>query len=121
MRTFLSGIAISLSLISALMLPLAGCAKEVRYSPGEIEKFPPEIQAKIRSGEVSLGMTPEMARYSWGSPNEVNVLKPTAEGKMREEWVYETFINVTSLIFTEGVLTEIATGKGAKARPGAEK
>jgi len=104
-----------------ILLVLAACTKEVRYSPGEIEKFPPEVQSKIRSGEVSLGMTPEMVRYSWGSPNEVNVLKPNPEGKMREEWIYENFISVTSLIFTEGVLTEIATGKGARTGSSAPK
>jgi hypothetical protein len=107
-------LALAFALI-ALMFVFFACNKEVRYSPSELDKFPPEIQSKIRSGEVSLGMTPEMVRYAWGAPSEVNVLKPTADGKLREEWVYENLLQETSLIFTDRVLTEIATGKAGKA------
>jgi hypothetical protein len=98
------------NIILALTLggALISCAGAVRYSPAEIQDYPPAIQEQVKAGEVSLGMTLSQVRHAWGGPSEVVVLKPTAEGKYREEWIYKGLFGFrTSLIFTEGKLTEI--------------
>lgn len=110
----LKGKSFFLVMILAAVFAFA-CVREVRYSPAEIKKYPPEVQNRIRQGEVSLGMTPEQVRYSWGSPTEVNVLKPAEGGKMREEWVYKNIFSTMTLVFTEGRLTEIiSSGVGGR-------
>jgi hypothetical protein len=105
------------SMVILLLFFALGCTKEVRYSPAEISKFPPEIQKVIREGNVAMGMTPEQVRYSLGAPSEINVLKPTPEGKLREEWIYKELGVQTKLGFTEGRLTEFDTS-GMGAAPG---
>lgn len=97
-------------LVSALLfLLVTGCVQSVRYTQDEIKDFPPSIQEQIKKGEVSPGMTQLQVRYSWGAPDSVILLAPTAEGKNREEWVYTRLGGVfkTRLIFTDGKITEI--------------
>lgn len=79
------------SIFALLLLSIfitGGCAKTVRYSPEELKGFPPEIQERIKSGEVAIGMTTQQVRYAWGSPSSINILPPTEDGKMKEEWIY---------------------------------
>lgn len=85
-----------------------GCATTVRYSPEEIKEYPPEVQEQIRQGNVALGMTAQQVRYAWGSPTTVNVLSPTQEGKLREEWIYSSGIMMQRrLLFVDGKLFDI--------------
>lgn len=101
---------ILISVVSAVLL--LGCAEVMRYSPDEIKDFPPSIQENIKKGEVAPGMTMQQVRYSWGAPSIINVLKPTDEGKSKEEWVYTRSIFFRSkLIFIDGKLTHIITNE----------
>lgn len=50
------------------------------------EKFPLEVQAKVRAGQVDIGFTPEMVRLALGEPAKIFARK-TAEGAS-EVWVY---------------------------------
>ncbi len=77
----------------------------VRFTNEEIKAFPMEIQEKIIKGEVSLGMTTQQVRYSWGSPNTIRVLDPM-NGKQREEWIYTTagIFENRRLLFIDGRL-----------------
>lgn len=99
-----------LTIIAMLFLVvIAGCAKTARYSPEELKGFPPEIQEHIKSGEVVMGMTTQQVRYAWGSPSSINVLPPTEDGKMREEWIYSKiglFLE-KRLLFIDGKLVDI--------------
>jgi len=105
------GISALCILSSALCFSVLGCVA-VRYSPDEIKGFPPAIQENIKLGEVAPGMTQQQVRYSWGSPAEVNVLKPSDEGKYREEWVYTKIgLLKTRLIFIDGKLTYIISNE----------
>lgn len=90
---------------------LTGCQKEVRYSPSEITQYPADVQAHIRAGEVTMGMTPDEVRFAWGAPSQVNVLKPAPNGDMREEWIYKdvTTFSSTTLEFTAGKVTEMSS------------
>lgn len=102
-------------IVLLLVMAVAACStNSVRYSPTEISKFPPDIQGRIRGEEVSIGMTPEMVRLSWGAPTQVSVLKPLDDGRLREEWLYETFLHENRLIFIDGALGEIMSTKSGK-------
>ncbi len=97
-----------LLLFAFLLLVQTGCARSVRYSPDEIKDFPPAIQEHIKKGEVVTGMTQPQVRYAWGSPDYVNVLSPSVDGRYREEWIYTRMgVFKTRLIFTDKKLTEI--------------
>jgi hypothetical protein len=90
-------------LLAALaILLVAGCSQAVRYSPGELEVFSPEIREHIKKKEVSLGMSQAAVRYSWGAPKAVKVL-PDED---KEIWVYSSLrVYVTKLTFLGGKLT----------------
>ena len=99
-------------LSSALCFMILGCVGAVRYSPDEIKGFPAAIQENIKRSEVAPGMTQQQVRYTWGSPAEVNVLKPSEDGKYREEWVYtRSGILKTRLIFIDGKLMHIISNE----------
>lgn len=109
MRKSMSALCI---MTSALCFMILGCIDSVRYSPDEIKGFPPAIQENIKRGEVAPGMTQQQVRYAWGLPAAVNVLKPSEEGKYREEWVYtRSGILKTRLIFVDGKLMHIISNE----------
>ncbi len=74
---------------TALLL-LAGCAggpeARIRRNPEVFAGFPPEIQEKVRRGEIELGFTPAMVQMAVGRPQRVN-RRLTASGAA-EIWVY---------------------------------
>jgi hypothetical protein len=87
---------------------LLGCTTTVRYSPEEIKGYPPMVQEQIQQGNVVVGMTPQQVRYAWGPPTTANVMTPTQDGKMREEWLYSSGIFVQRrLLFVDGKLFDI--------------
>ncbi|MDI6744474.1 MAG: hypothetical protein QMD07_03750 [Thermodesulfovibrionales bacterium] len=109
MRKSMSALCI---MTSALCFSVLGCIDSVRYSPDEIKGFPPAIQENIKRGEIALGMTQQQIRYAWGSPAEINVLKPLEDNKYREEWVYtRSWILKTRLIFIDGKLMHIISNE----------
>jgi hypothetical protein len=60
----------TLTLIASLLL-LAACAtpdSRIADNRSAFEKFPAEIQQKIRTGQVDVGFTPEMVVMSLGEP-----------------------------------------------------
>ncbi len=109
MRKSMSALCI---LTSALCFSVLGCIDSVRYSPDEIKGFPQAIQENIKRGEIAPGMTQQQIRYAWGSPAEINVLKPLEDNKYREEWVYtRSGILKTRLIFIDGKLMHIISNE----------
>ncbi len=100
------------SIFALLLLGIfitGGCAKTARYSPEELKAFPPDIQEHIKSGEVVIGMTTQQVRYAWGSPSAINILPPTEDGKMKEEWIYSKiglFLD-KRLLFIDNKLVDI--------------
>ncbi|MDP2166717.1 MAG: hypothetical protein Q8J64_00105 [Thermodesulfovibrionales bacterium] len=105
----------ALAVIIAGLL-LFGCSKAVRYSPGEIQGFPPAVQEEIKAGEISHDMTMVQVRYAWGGPSEVVLHKPE-DGKHTEEWVYGKGLYNVRLIFTDGALTKIISVKPVVQKP----
>jgi len=66
-----------------------------------INKFGKKNAQRILEGKVWIGMTKEMARESWGSPQDIN-RTITANG-VHEQWVYGD----SYLYFNDGILTTI--------------
>ncbi len=63
-----------LLLASASLVLLAGCATpdaRIARHRADFDKFPSEVQQKIRAGQVDLGFTPEMVRLALGEPARV--------------------------------------------------
>lgn len=65
------------------------------------KKFGQENFEKILQGKVKIGMTKEMCKLSWGTPNSIN--KTITSGKNTEQWVYSD----NYLYFDNGRLTAI--------------
>lgn len=97
----------TLAIITLLLVLAAGCTPKVRYSPGELDVFTPEVREHIVKKEISLGMTQAAVRYSWGAPQAVKVIP---EGD-KEIWVYSSArVYVTKLTFAEGKLVGSTSG-----------
>ncbi len=72
------------------------------YEAECIKKFGVRTGKIVSVGEVKIGMTKEMCRYSWGSPNRTS---ETLIGKtIYETWVYD---NLSMLRFRAGKLYSI--------------
>lgn len=56
----------------------------------------------ILDGNISIGMTKEMAEASWGSPRDVN--RTVTANMVREQWIYGSVRNRRYLYFRNGVL-----------------
>jgi outer membrane protein assembly factor BamE (lipoprotein component of BamABCDE complex) len=54
-----------------------------------------KVKNEIRSGQVSIGMTKEQVRASWGYPDDIN--KTITEYSYQEQWVYNELRNGISL------------------------
>jgi len=94
-------------LLLVLMFSFA-CAGQMRYTNEEIRSFPPQVQERIKKGEIATGMTYIQTRYAWGPPSLVNILPPNEMGFERVEWIYKKFPAFKSILrFTDGKLTEI--------------
>lgn len=66
-----------------------------------VKKFGITNMNKIMQRKVSIGMTKEMCRASWGEPNDIN--KTTGNFGVHEQWVYKNGY----LYFENGKLTNI--------------
>ncbi len=97
--------------LAGAVIVLCGCSKGVRYSPTEIEGYPPQVQEQIKSGDLTLGMSTTVVRYTWGTPSDVYVMGLDPEGRAHEEWVYYSFpFFHTRLVFKDNKLVGIVSG-----------
>ncbi|BBI30779.1 stalk domain-containing protein [Cohnella abietis] len=72
------------------------------YDPKKKYAWSASIWSQIKAGKVSLGMTKEQVRFSWGAPAGKSTA--TAAGKTIETWVYRDFSTVS---FVNGKATFI--------------
>lgn len=75
-----------LSLIFLLMLVW-------RFLPGILD---PTFEKHIQHKEVMVGMTREQVMKAWGSPYQINI-SHTQDGLRREEWIYEDWVNPSTV------------------------
>ena len=78
---------------ACLLLPLAvllaGCAtpaKRIQQNQELFDSFPVAAQARIRSGQIDLGFTPDMVRIALGAPQR-KTLRRSGAGDL-EIWFY---------------------------------
>lgn len=70
-----------------------------------IEKNPnlsQNLRNQIQNGQISIGMTREMAEASWGEPRDIN--RTVTANMVREQWVYGFTSNRRYLYFRNGIL-----------------
>ncbi len=76
-------------LVLALCVALAGCStigSRIRRNQDLFDSYPPEIQQRIRAGELAVGFTPEMVEMSWGKPSRRDQV--TGEDMVAEVWTW---------------------------------
>lgn len=80
-----------LTRLAALLLAaaIAGCAtpdSRIRDQQAAFDRYPPEVQQKIRAGQIDVGYTADMVRMALGEPDQ-RLERTTAEGAS-EIWAY---------------------------------
>jgi hypothetical protein len=73
----------------AVAAGLAGCASpeyRIRKNPELFASFPPEVQTRVRAGQIDIGYTKDMVRIALGRPDRVYV-RQTAAAAI-EIWAY---------------------------------
>lgn len=73
-------------------LGLAACAtpaSRISSQQGTFDSYPPEVQEKIRAGQVGIGFTPEQVRMALGDPSD-RYSRQTERGES-EVWAYRDF------------------------------
>ena len=79
----------SAALLCALLL--AGCstvASRIDRNRAAFDRYPPEVQQKIRAGQIAIGFTQDMVRMALGDPDHV-YQRTTAAGQS-EIWGYSS-------------------------------
>ena len=77
----------------ALCALLAGCStigSRVRANQELFDSYSPEIQQRIRAGELAVGFTPEMVEMAWGAPYRKDQV--TGEDMSAEVWTWSRSI-----------------------------
>jgi hypothetical protein len=95
----------------------AGCAtpaNRIRRNPELFNSFPPEVQEKVRQGEVDIGFKPEMVVMALGRPDRVYRRK--AKDAELQVWSY------TRTLWSRDVIPSSYRywyrDAGGRARPG---
>jgi uncharacterized protein YceK len=73
--------------VAALLL--AGCStidSRIRDNQALFDDYAPEVQQKIRAGEIAVGFTPEMVVMAWGEPYRKDQV--TGEDFAAEVWTW---------------------------------
>ncbi|MCH2450559.1 MAG: DUF2845 domain-containing protein [Gracilimonas sp.] len=64
-----------------------------------------EDKDRILNGYISIGMTKDMVRASWGEPDDIN--RTLRENYTREQWIYGSSTNRKYIYFENNTLTTI--------------
>jgi hypothetical protein len=74
-----------------VVFALGGCASSpdsrIKKEQAAFEAMPPEVQEKIKAGEVGVGFTPLQVTLARGKPDRVG--KRTSASGQEEVWTYE--------------------------------
>ena len=84
--------------MAATLVLLAGCmspAARIRRHPELFNSFPPEVQEKVRRGEVDVGFDKNMVRLALGDPD--HVYARTMEKAKAEVWCYSGYAYRTDM------------------------
>jgi len=78
------------------IIAVAGCAtpeSRIKEKPEVFNNFPPDVQSKVRTGQVDVGYTKDMVYIALGKPNR-EYTRTTAEGTF-EVWSYTAVYTTT--------------------------
>jgi outer membrane protein assembly factor BamE (lipoprotein component of BamABCDE complex) len=81
--------SIRLCLAALSVIAIAGCAtpeSRIKEKPEVFNSFPPDVQSKVRTGQVDIGYTKDMVYIALGKPDR-EYTRTTAEGTY-EVWSY---------------------------------
>ncbi|MBX6420489.1 MAG: hypothetical protein IRZ06_05720 [Nevskia sp.] len=73
-------------LLPVLLLACSSPATRIEQNPALFDSYPPEVQQKIRAGQVDVGFTPDMVRLALGEPDR-RYERTDANGTS-EVWAY---------------------------------
>lgn len=77
-------------MVAVVAVLVAGCVstpeKRIKKEPQVFAAFPPEIQQKVKRGEVEVGFSRDMVRLALGAPHRVSTR--TTESGQFEVWTY---------------------------------
>jgi hypothetical protein len=80
------------ALLSLLLLVLGGCAttpaERIAKNHAAYASWPPDVQARVKAGEIALGFTPAQVRVALGDPD--HVYSRTAANGTEEVWGYRS-------------------------------
>jgi outer membrane protein assembly factor BamE (lipoprotein component of BamABCDE complex) len=80
------------ALLSLLLLALAGCAttpaERIAKDQAAYAAWPPDVQARVKAGEVAPGFTPAQVRTALGEPD--HIYSHTAANGTAEVWGYRS-------------------------------
>jgi hypothetical protein len=81
---------LSIVAVVGLLVCATGCVStpdsRINKDPRVFAGLTPEIQAKVKKGEIAIGFSREMVRLALGLPRQVNVR--TSEAGETEIWTY---------------------------------
>ena len=87
---------IRLCLAVLSILAIAGCAtpeSRIKEKPEVFNNFPPDVQSKVRTGQVDIGYTKDMVYIALGKPDR-EYTRTTAEGTL-VVWSFTATYNTT--------------------------
>jgi hypothetical protein len=96
-------------------LPCDASAKKdekivVQAPPSPLTAEQLQIRAAVASGKVSVGMTEQQVRSSWGEPTKTNVT--TGSYGRHEQWIYDRGNFVSQYVYLQnGVVTGVQSPK----------
>lgn len=75
-----------------LALTLAACAtpaSRISDQQATFDSYPPEVQERIRAGQIGIGFTPQQVRMALGEPSRIYTRETT--GGESVVWAYREF------------------------------
>jgi len=102
-----------------LLLLAAGCATpaaRIRRNPEIFAGFPPDVQARVRQGQVALGFSPAAVRMALGEPDRI-YHRATSNG-VNAVWAYTAYDYRTAPQYATVFAPAVEPWLGAGCAPG---
>ena len=104
-----------LLVIAGMLIGAGGCGyyenlrierreKDKEYFISQIPDIDATTLEKILNHKITIGMTKQLVKFSWGNPRDIN--RTVSSWGIREQWVYGDWPdNYRLLYFRDGILT----------------
>jgi len=97
MLIYMQQLLVPVTLVIFSLLAVSGCATpeaRINRNPELFASFPPDVQEKIRLGQVDIGFTGDMVTMALGQPNRIYA-RQSATGVI-EVWSYTSSVTRTN-------------------------